>query len=121
MHRMKYRVENALRKHPIMMWRRRLGAYLWKFILRIRAAPSESWIAQSSMWAPNESEDPYCEYLPYRCRGRPSLKWDTSVCRYCNSHFNASWQELPIDVLRNKMDEFVNFFCAYERDVEMID
>lgn len=45
MHRMKDRVEDALKKHPVMLWRRRIGIHLWKYVLRIKAAPSESWIS----------------------------------------------------------------------------
>ena len=94
MHRMKHRVENALQRYPVMSWRRRLAKCLWKYVLRIKAAPSESWIAQFPMWVPSESEDPYSEYVPYRRRGRPYLKWDSCVRKYCSLHFNASWQNL---------------------------
>ena len=90
-------------------------------MLRIKATPSESWIAQSSMWVPSESEDPYSEYVPYRCRGRPCLKWDSCVRKYCALHFNECWQNLSIDLLRNSMDDFVNYFCVCEHDVEILE
>ena len=89
--------------------------------MRIKAAPSDSWIAQSSMWVPSESEDPYSEYVAYRCRGRPCLKWDSCVRKYCFLRFNVSWQNLSIDVLRNSMDDFVHYFCACEHDVENLE
>ena len=121
MRRMKHRVENTLQKYPVMLRRRRFAKYVWEYVLRINISPSESWIAQSSMWVPSESEDPYREYVPYRCRGRPCLKWDSSVRTYCSFYFNASWQELSIDVLRNAMDSFIDFFCACDHNADVVD
>ena len=121
MRRMKYRVEHALKLYVVMPWRKKIGKCLWDYVLRIKTASNESWIKQSSMWLPNESEDPDSEYFPYRCRGRPCLQWDTSVRKYCTSRFNSSWQLLSTEVLKNSMDDFINYFCACELTAEVSD
>ena len=92
MRRMKDRVHRALLQRPIMAWTTRIGKTLWKLILRIREAPNESWIRHSSMWAINELEDPYSDFVPYRSRGRVCLQWDSVVNHFCHSIYNESWQ-----------------------------
>ena len=37
-HRMKDRVEDALLRHPVMLWKERIAKYLWKFIVRVKKA-----------------------------------------------------------------------------------
>ena len=37
MRRMKVRVDRALDKYPIMLWKKRIATYLWKYILRIKS------------------------------------------------------------------------------------
>lgn len=109
MSRMKDRVHRALLQRPVIPWTTRIGKALWKLIVRIKEAPSESWISQSSKWFPNECEDESTEFLAYRGRGRPSLKWDDVVTRFCQLHFNQSWQNVPLDVFRNSLDVFIAF------------
>ena len=111
MHRMKYRVNRALQQYGVMPWKERIGKYLWKMILRIKSASNEAWIRQSSMWAPNETEDALSDFLPHRCRGQPSLKWDSAVRRFCTMYLNGSWQNLSIDTLRRSADRFQHYFC----------
>ena len=88
-------------------------------ILRIKALPSESWINESCEWAPNEIDDASSDYVPHRCRGRPRLKWDSVVRKFCELQHNQSWQNLSIDVLNNSMDAFVQYFCNCEHDNEI--
>ena len=111
MRRMKMRVASASEKYPVMPWKNRIAKYLWQFILRIKMAPNESWIKQVSNWEPNECDDPFNKYFPHRCRGRPSLRWDDTVRSFCRLHFNESWQNCSIDVLRPCIDDFVAYFC----------
>lgn len=40
MRRMKDRVACALQQHLVMPWKKRIGQYLWKFILRVGSAPN---------------------------------------------------------------------------------
>ena len=110
MRRMRNRVENALQQYAVMPWKKRIGKYLWKFILRVKGAPNEAWIHQSSTWAPNEINDDASEYVPYRCRGRPLLKWDTVVNHFCTMHHNESWQNLSINILSRPTEAFEEYF-----------
>ena len=119
MRRMKYRVQRALQQHPLTPWRRKIAKYLWKLVLRIKTSPSESWINESSEWAPNEIDDVSCDYFPYRCRGRPCLKWDSVVRKFCAFQHNQSWQNLSIDVWNNSMDAFIRYFCNCDHDIEI--
>ena len=112
MRRMKDRVHRALLQRPIMAWTTRIGKTLWKLILRIKEAPNESWIRHSSMWAINELEDPYSDFVPYRSRGRVCLQWDSVVNHFCHSIYNESWQNLSIDVLNRCTDDFVKHFSS---------
>ena len=120
MRRMKTRVASALHQYPVMSWKRRLGKYLWKFILRVKRASNDSWISQSSMWAPNEINDDASEFVPYRCRGRPLLKWDSTVRTFCMMHFNELWQNLPIDVLDRSTDAFEHYFYNHDSDAAIV-
>ena len=112
MRRMKHRVDHALSKYPIKMWKERLAIYLWNFVLRVKAAPATSWMSQSSNWEPNLSEDASSEYVANRRRGRPNLKWDSAIDKFCHLHFNTSWQEVSIHDLSSVQDRFVQFFCG---------
>ena len=112
MRRMKHRVDHALSKYPIKMWKERLAIYLWNFVLRVKAAPATSWMSQSSNWEPNLSEDASSEYVANRRRGRPNLKWDSAIDKFCRMHFNSSWQNVSITVLGNSRDRFVQYFCG---------
>ena len=112
MRRMNVRVTRALQKWPIIPWSTRIGKALWKMILRIKDAPIESWISETSMWEPTEVEDPYSEFYPYRNRGRTCLKWDTAVSNFCYLIHKESWQTLPVDVLRNSTDAFIAQFSS---------
>ena len=82
--------------------------------LRIKNSPSEAWIHQSSVWVPNEIDDAFSEFSPHRCRGRPSLKWDSAVRKFCDVHFDESWQNLSIDILSRSTDVFQQYFCNHD-------
>ena len=112
MRRMKLRVARALGSCAIMPWKNRLAKYLWKFILRVKNARSESWIKLASEWQPNECDDAFNEYLAHRDRGRPTLRWDDAVNRFCRLHYHESWQELSVRILESSIDQFIDFFCA---------
>ena len=58
---------------------------------------------------PNLIEDASCEYHPYRTVGRPSLKWDDILNRFCRIHFNLSWQNVPIASFNDRVEQFVLF------------
>ena len=111
MHRMKDRVEDALLRHPVMLWKERIAKYLWKFIVRVKKAPCDQWISLSSKWVPNECEDESNEFYAYRVRGRPYLKWDDVVSRFCQIRFNQSWQNIPFDVFCTSANDFISCFC----------
>ena len=110
MRRMKLRVNRALKQYPLKSWSIRLARYQWKMILRIKGVADDSWIKTSSMWEPNMIDDSFSEYVPHRERGRPSLRWDDIVNDFCYLVHGDSWQNVPIDVLNNSMDEFVQYF-----------
>ena len=88
-----------------------MARYQWKMILRIKSAFDDSWIKRSSMWQPNLTENHSSEYVPHRNRGRPYLRWDDIVSKFCNLVHNDSWQNLSIDVLNSSMDDFIQYFC----------
>ena len=111
MRRMKLRVDRALGNYAIILWKERLAKYLWKFILRIKNAKSESWIKLAFAWKPNEYDDAFNEYLAHRDRGRPNLMWDDVVNRFCRLHFYESWQNIQFEVLGGSIKDFITFFC----------
>ena len=88
MRRMKIRVDRALLQRPTMWWTQRLAKYIWQFAVRVKTSPSESWLAQSTMWKPEMIDDDSCAFLPNRCRGCPRLKWDDSIRKFCRIYFN---------------------------------
>jgi hypothetical protein len=114
MRRMKGRVDDALLKYPMQMWKERIAKYLWNFILRVKSAPFDEWISQSSKWFPNECEDESSEFVAYRVRGRPYSKWDDVVTKFYREHYQKSWQNMPLDIFRTSSKKFINYFCGYE-------
>ena len=111
MRRMKTQVERALEKYPIVFWKRRIAKYLWKFMLRIKAAPNNSWIQLASNWEPRECNDEFSEYVAHRVRGRPNLRWDDAVNSFCRVHFNEVWQNMSLGVLESSTESFIAYFC----------
>ena len=109
---MKLRVARALGSRAIMPWKNRLAKYLWKFILRVKSARSESWIKLASEWEPNECDDAFNEYLAHRDRDRPKLRLDDAVNRFCRLRCHESWQELSVGVLQCSINQFIAFFCV---------
>ena len=109
---MKLRVDRALQQRPIVAWRERIAKSLWKMVLRVKEAPSESWIHETSMWEVNECDDPYSEFVPNRSRGRICLQWDSSVNKFCHLTHNDSWQNLSIIILNRCTDDFVKFLSS---------
>ena len=110
MRKMKERVNRGLQKYPMKWWTRRLGTYLWKFAVRVKLSLPDQWITQSSEWEPNMIEDASCEYSTYREVGRPRLKWDDILNRFCRIHFSSCWQEVLITSFNECLDQFVNFY-----------
>ena len=55
-------------------------------------------------------EDASCEYSPYREVGRPRLKWDDILNRFCRIHFNLCWQEVSIGSFNGSLEQFVDFY-----------
>ena len=108
------RVHRALHEHPIKWWTERLASNLWNYALRVKSSPLDLWIVQSCEWEPNLIEDASCEFNAHREVGRPCLKWDDILNKFCHIHFNSCWQDVPIELFNSGMDEFVNF---YNRDV----
>ena len=66
----------------------------------------------ASEWEPNECDDAFNEYLAHRDRGRPTLRWDDAVNRFCRLHFHESWQELSVGILESSIDQFIDFFLC---------
>ena len=76
----------------------------------MKSSPHESWIAQCCKWEPNLIEDASCEFSPYRDVGRPSLRWDDVLNRFCRIHFNLCWKSVPIELFNDRMEAFVIFY-----------
>ena len=55
-------------------------------------------------------KDASCEYSPFRAVGRPCLKWDDVLNRSCRIYFNSCWQDVPIALFNQRLDQFVNFY-----------
>ena len=113
MRRMKVRVENALLQYPIMWWTRRIAESLWKFAVRIKNAPVESWIYKSTIWKPEVINDPHCEFVAYRCVGRPRKKWDDVLTNFCRARFNLNWRQVSIETFGVSMNDFIAFHCGF--------
>ena len=85
--------------------------YLWNFVLRVKSAPFDEWISQSSTWFPNECEDESGELVAYRVRGRPYSKWDDDVGKCYREYYQKSWQNMPLDIFRRSSKNFIDYFC----------
>lgn len=62
------------------------------------------------MWKPIEIEDEASEYVPYRCRGRPYLKWDSGFSNFDRLHLNESWQDVCLARFEDSMDVSIHKF-----------
>ena len=110
MRRMKQRVNSALVQHPVVWWIKRIAKYLWKFAIRVKSAPTNDWIAQSTKWQPEMIEDASCEFLPYRTISCPRLKWDDQIRKFCRIHFNSCWHNVPIEAFSDRMNAFIEYY-----------
>ena len=81
--------------------------------MRIKNAPVESWIYKSTIWKPEVINDPHCEFVPYRCVGRPRKKWDDVLTNFCRARFNLNWQQVSIETFGASMNDFIAFHCGF--------
>ena len=114
------RVNDALLKHLVKMWKERIASSLWSYVLRVKTAPIDEWITQSSRWVPNEHEDESNEFVPYRSKGRPCLKWDDSINRFFKTYCQSSWQNVSLDIFRSCRQAFINDFCGYDIPIPVL-
>ena len=57
--------------------------------------------------------DPHCEYVPYRCVGRPRRKWDVVLTNFYLARFNLNRQEVSTEAFSVCTNDFVAFYCGF--------
>ena len=108
MRRMTTKINDALLHSKMQMWSTRLAITQWKFVGRLKQLPLASWPSRAAYWKPEEIDDPSCDFVPHRERGRPFTRWDDNVSGFAWRHFGESWQDVPYARFWRELDTFVN-------------
>ena len=87
MRRMATRVNFALGQSNVKQWSIRIDETPWKFAARLKNMPLNSWASRAAYWQPHSTDDPSCDSLPHRERGRPCMRWDDKATKFCWRHF----------------------------------
>ena len=107
MRRMGTRVNNAVVQSKMKIWSMRSLETQWKFVARLKPLPTMSWPSQAAFWEPQSTNDPNCEFIPHRERGRPFTRWDDKVTNFSWWHFGKKWQDVPPLTFLRALPEFV--------------
>ena len=59
-------------------------------------------------------DDDSCAFFPNRCVGAPRLKWDDCIRKFCRTHFNCCWYDVPMALFTARLDEFMKYFSGHE-------
>ena len=108
MRRMKGRVDNALGQSKLKTWSLRLAEIQWKFVARLKQLPAISWPSQAAFWQPQLIDDPSCDFIPHRERGRPCTRWDDEILNFSWWHFGQKWQDVPHLSFLRALPEFLS-------------
>ena len=108
MQRMKVRVDNEVGQSKMITWSMRLAETQWKFVGRLKQLPTTSWPSQVAFWQPYLIDDPSCDFIPHRGRGRPCIRWDDEVSNFSWWYFGQRWQDVPHLSFWRALPEFLN-------------
>ena len=93
MHRMNQRLDAAQSYYYCMPWSERFARSQWRFAAHIQSLFLQSWAHQMILYSPQHNEDPYAEYLANRSQGRPHMRWDDYLQKFCE----LTWPEYGND------------------------
>ena len=114
MTRMKERVDQAQLLYFCKPWSSRFAAGQWRYILHIRDSDPLLWARRMCKNTFNPHVDPHGTYSPSRMRGRPRMKWDDHVLKFCHQRWphlsHMHWFDILVsNDLHDCEDAFVRF------------
>ena len=117
MSRMKRRLEHGQMLYYCEPWSIRFARAQWRYINHILHGPLLLWARTLCKYNWNPHRDHAADALPHRGQGRPRMRWDDNIHRFCHSKWphlqDYHWFDLLIDVeMKDLEDEFIIFICA---------
>ena len=111
---MKRRLESAQNQFYIVPWSERFARAQWRFALHLQSLNSESWARNITLFSSQFINDPAAEYEPHRIQGRPHMRWDDYISKFCRLHWPEFETDHWIEVLgkvnaAENEDAFVSF------------
>ena len=113
MRRMKLKVAAALGQWDVKPWSARISKNRWLLATKVNSMSMERWAKLCAKWEPATINDPALVKRPSRDRGRPYLRWDDTLTKYCEIHFKKKWH----DVLDSSMTPHVQAYCEFVNGV----
>jgi hypothetical protein len=109
MRRMKLKVGVALRQWDVKPWSKRIASNQWNHGMRISAMDDQRWANLSVKWEPREVDDPSLLKKPARSSGRPYLRWDDNLSKYCEAHFKKKWYDVSGSLMTQHRENYCEF------------
>ena len=86
----------------------------WKYATHLATLDNGSWAKQLVLSSFTLKEDPYALYSPFRCAGRPHMRWDGYLRSFFSEHFPADYERHWLSLLEdigpnNYEDMYVDF------------
>ena len=122
MRRMKIRFETRQRLYYCVPWSIIFAKNQWKYINHIIQSHPFAWVRRMAKFNLNSHDDINSDFLSYRIRGRPRIRWDDHVAQFCKSRWPENSNVHWIDILENiAMADFENEFVKFVTDYEITD
>ena len=109
MRRMKLKVAAALGQWDVKPWSARISKKRWLLATKVNSMSMERWAKLCVKWEPATINDPALVKRPSRDRGRPYLRWDDTLSKYCETHFNKKWHDVPEDLMMAHIQNYCEF------------
>ena len=109
MRRMKLKVATALCQWDVKPWSARIAKNQWLHAVRVNSMTSDRWAKLCARWEPARINDQALLTRPSRDKGRPYLRWDDNLSKYCGNQFGTKWY----DVSDASMAEHIEQYCDY--------
>ena len=113
---MNLRLEYAQSQHYLQSWTTAYAKHQWTYISHLLELSPTSWARQMARYPSEAISDPHAIYDPFRHPGRPRLKWDHYIekfCYYLYPDTHEHWIDiLSIENLIGLSESYINFVSS---------
>lgn len=117
MRRMRDRMLTAEVQYKCTDWSYQLLKNQWHYAKHLSLKGNEHWGKQMTLYMHANFQDPHALHLYFRCPGRPQLRWDDRISKFCRYMWPERRSEHWLGVISsiNVHDyetQFINFSLA---------